>query len=292
MSGRDRSKGWQFAKLNGHRYETTFCDKVKKGIDKEFNEKLMECVKKLGVNDEPVDCDSSSGKSMVDDIFGGKTQSKKDITVKFQDDKVVNFSIKKPSTIGGQVHLSTLSRFLDAMEIITGRPVPNEVKWVFRAFTGETEGNTIKEFTGGAKLHGPIIAKHNELAEIYQNRLYASTLEIEFSKKWDAFNSWFNGYMPEITRLLFSTGYCKNPEDFATILHYGNGCHFLIIDDLIKATKGREIYPSKHGYYKGSTLIMPWGFLEVHRPGKHEGPYQLQFHHNRDSILEIMETKK
>jgi hypothetical protein len=64
--------------------------------------------------------------------------------------------------------------------------------------------------------------------------------------------------------------------------------HFLI-EDLACRSQGRTVLPSSNGGVNpGSTIVLPWGFLQAHHPGKESGPYQLQFHHDLDDIDALM----
>jgi hypothetical protein len=165
MSGHNRSTGWQFAKIDGHKYEEVFAKKVMDLTDVQFQNSLKICLMKFKKTRKIKSCDSSIGKRNVNGIFNEKTQSKTDAQMIFDDDDFINISIKKPSTESGQVHLSTLKNFCKSIEYFTHRKIPSDVEWILRAFTGETDGKEIKEYVGNnLTLHSPIITKHNKIA--------------------------------------------------------------------------------------------------------------------------------
>lgn len=224
----------------------------------------------------------------VSDVFGALTPAKTDVTLEYSCGSKHRISIKKPSASGGQAQLTKLDRFLQALEI-RGVDVPSDVRWVFQAFTGETNGTPIRLFAEGVRINSPIIKKHNQMAEIYQNRLYASTIEAQFPSKWQTFQSWFERRLPDITRMCFCTGYCSKPADHAESLFWGRTKRFYDLNILVSQMRGQKIEPSRRGYYAGSTITLPWGFLQPHRPGKSEGPYQLQFHYSMESISNLLE---
>ena len=169
-----------------------------------------------------------------------------------------------------------------------GRQASPEAEWVLRAFSGETGGISITEFAPGIILTGPVIKRHRKQAELYQNRLYASTMEVHCERAWKTFCDWFNESLPAITRLCFSSGYGHDKKDHAKQLFWGKTHQLYDLERLAERTHGYKIHPSRNGFYKGSTISLPWGFLQPHRPGKHEGPYQLQFHYAMEPILALL----
>lgn len=289
---RNRSQGWQHAKISGHLFEDEFLKEILKG-NSAIRISLNCFLKGKNIKSYPIQGDSQIGKKKFNGIFGKKTTPKTDVIVLLNDNKKLKISIKKPSSNSGQLHLSIYQSFMDCIEHYIGFANEKERKdidWVFRAFTGNTGGKKIFCFANKARPLGPIIKKHDEYAEIYQNRLYASTIREFYFDEWEVFSNYFKTNFIKITKILFSMGYCSDPSLFADIIYYGCSNLFYKIADMASYSKNFQIEPSPNGYYKGSTINMPWGFLQVHRPGKHEGPYQLQFHHNHSLVNQLFNS--
>lgn len=224
--------------------------------------------------------------SMVPDVFGTLTTPKSDATLTYSCGSKQTISIKKPSASGGQAHLTKVARFLHALQI-QGVTVPADVSWVLESFTGETNDVPIVQFAAGVRINSPLIKKYGMPAELHQNRLYPSTIRAQFPGRWEVFSKWFEKHLPEITHLCFRTGYCADLLNHADRLFWGKTNCFYDLKRLIAHMDGNHIEPSRRGYYAGSTITLPWGFVQVHRPGKSEGPYQLQFHYSMQQLLEL-----
>ena len=293
MSGRNRAEGWQHAKISGHEYERIFENAINKG-EKPLLKELQDCLVSMGRSPDIIECSADAGTSRVDDFCGGKTTSKADAHVTLKDGHTIGISIKKSD--GGQVQLTSLERFVSGIQHQTGNPIPKGALWSLQALTGETGGITIESFAKGVTLTDKTKRGHTDLLEREDNRLLAKTIKREFPKEWTALTEWFRLEFEAITRLVFSRGYCANQIDWAEIVHYRNKSKtsspiFIPINDIVNCTGQEHIDPSPG---QGSTLWLPWGFLQVHRPtpsGKPKsGPFQLQFHHKRPRMLEHIAT--
>ena len=283
MKQRDRSEGWKYAKLSGHAFEEKFIREVIKE-DSEIHQALQKTLLRHGISENLVSAEDI-GTTKMESIFGGrKTSAKADCTLYLEDGREVGISLKKPSTRGGQLHLTSLERFVNCFTHY-GHPIPHEAYWALRAFTGETNGIPISQFAPRGSFTGPRISRYDTLAEIHQNRLYASTLMKYYEEEWNALEHWFSSNMKLLTEIAFSRGYCSDTSGYVDFIFYGCNNLFLSIDELTQLAAKETIKPSSNGYYAGSTILMPWGFLQVHRPGRKNGPYQLQFHHQLDAIL-------
>jgi hypothetical protein len=103
--------------------------------------------------------------------------------------------------------------------------------------------------------------------------------------------AWFRENMAEVTDCCFRSGMCADALDERSTAEYvfvGYLGRFFTVHSLVEASKDWLVIPSSSGYYKGSTLKMPWGFLQGHRPGKDEGPYQVQFHWSAKDMLSLL----
>ena len=275
---RDRSSGWKHAKKDGHAYEDQFADQVME--DQDLYGKLRN-VAGLGSGTFPVRASTTHDRVMPKSVFGDTTTSKTDVTVFVSEGAPLDISLKKPSTKSGQVLLCKLERFLRLIESKSKKPTPPSVRWALRAFFGETEGLPVSKFAPRAVMLGPVIKRHGVAAELYQNRLYGSTLAASYPEEWQSLQDWFMENMAEITDCCFRSGMCADALDERSTAEYifvGSLGRFFTVSSLVEASRGWVVTPSSSGYYKGSTLRMPWGFLQGHRPGKDEGPYQVQFH--------------
>jgi hypothetical protein len=228
---------------------------------------------------------------MPKSVFGDTTTSKTDVTVFISEGAPLDISLKKPSTKSGQVLLCKLERFLRLIESKSKKPTPPSVRWALRAFFGETDGLPISKFSPRAVMLGPVIKRHGVAAELYQNRLYGSTLAASYPEEWQSLQDWFMENMAEITDCCFRSGMCADALDERSTAEYvfvGSLGRFFTVSSLVEASRGWVVTPSSSGYYKGSTLRMPWGFLQGHRPGKDEGPYQVQFHWSVKDMLALL----
>ena len=283
-NNRNRSEGWQHAKLSGHKFEEAVSlDIITKGS--EINTVFTQFQKDRSLDCLPISASAKSGQAMSTSIINGvsRTQNKTDLEVKLNDGTTVIISIKK--SMGGQVHLTKLKYFLESLTYYN-IDVPSEVSWVLKAFTGETDKKNIFDFAPEAKgkLCGPFSNKHHSMLEIYQNRLFANTLKSVYPQKWNLFYVWFNQNLAEITRIVFSTGHIKEEQYWAKVIYYGPLNTFFEIERLVNKSSSSSIDISP----TGSTLYTPWGFIQAHRPGKSSGPYQLQFHHTGEKISRLM----
>jgi len=284
----DRSSGWKYAKRDGHAFEDHFANQVME--DRELYGKLSD-VAGLGEGTYPVRASTTHDRVMPKSIFGDATTSKTDVSVFLSKGAPLDISLKKPSTKSGQVLLCKLERFLRLIESKSKKPTPPSVRWALRAFFGETEGLPVSKFAPRAVMLGPVIKRHGVAAELYQNRLYGSTLAASYPEEWQSLQAWFSEKMAEITDCCFRSGMCADALDERSTAEYvfvGSLGKFFTVSSLVDASRDWLVTPSSSGYYKGSTLKMPWGFLQGHRPGKDEGPYQVQFHWAAKDMLTLL----
>jgi hypothetical protein len=243
----------------------------------------------------PIKAEPTHNKEMPWSIFGDRTAAKTDVNVFVNEGNPLDISIKKPSTKSGQVLLCKLARFLSLIERKSGGPIPANVKWTLRAIFGETDGISIMDFAPEAKLLSPQIKRHKLQAEVYQNRLYPSTIAQSYPNRWNELKAWFSEHMAEITDCCFRSGMCDDNRDShvtAEFIYIGYLGKFYTTKSIIEASLPHVINYSQTGYYKGSTILMPWGFLQGHRPGENDGPYQVQFHWRGKDILELLQKAK
>jgi hypothetical protein len=230
--------------------------------------------------------DATFGRKFVASIFGDLTIPKADVRLGLADGSTRLVSVKKAESRGGQAHLSTLDRFLRGVAFVFKAEMPEQAVWCLRAFLGETAGVPIRDFAPGVHLGAALI--RGIPAEDYQNRLYASTLRDNYLDEWMILSSWLDANMAELTALVFSTGYTRDPENWADTLFVGSGNRFVATNSLAANAGAIGIRLRESGRFAGSTILFPWGFLQAHRPGRDSGPYQLQFHHEDARILDLV----
>lgn len=272
---RDRSEGWQWAKLSGHKNEDLVCQQFDN--DDYCNEftKRIGCGK-IASADVGGLCETEV-ETVLDDYSKGKT----DLVLSCQDDKQVNISIKK--SLSGQVFLVTIDRFINGFEKQFDRKIPKNVKEAIRLFWGNSSKveNIIKQ-CGVKKDY-----------ELRKHRLVADTLKAYDNKLYDCLLKWFKVNIKEIVLLCFSCGLVKEQKFWADYVWYINmvGEHnvdrIIPINQLCEACykkRNEIVYGNRGG---GTTIQLPFGFVQWHSPQK-SIPGCIQFHHKYNTISKIL----
>ena len=128
MVTRNRSEGWKHAKISGHANENDITNKInnnnifRENLEKKLNLKSSIKFAEVGGLNE----------KNVEDIFGGKTKSKTDLKIILKNKKKINISIKK--SLGGQVYLIGVDRFLNGFEIQFKKKIDEDIKRAFKLF--------------------------------------------------------------------------------------------------------------------------------------------------------------
>ena len=275
MSGRDRSEGWKHAKISGHKYEQTLANELNAGINHDLQEFLESKARSKLIN-----ADASFGTAHLNSIFSDKTTSKSDIVAEFESNQKLGISVKKSDS--GQVWITSLERFVDCC-IHYGIELSEGALWSLCALTGNTKQKKIEYIAPDAILK-TLHKKSGELLERKDNRLLAKTIAEYYPENWDELVDFFTDNYSFIASLAFSKGLNANPVAWADMIYYREGSMFDIADicslgnvDLIDVNSRNR-----------STIWLPFGFLQVHRPTPKgaikSGPFFLQFHHNLKRI--------
>ena len=104
---------------------------------------------------------------------------------------------------------------------------------------------------------------------------------------------WFQKNISNVTELCFARGAAANPEDWADYIWYKNELNenpldtIFSIKDICEAAKQNSSLVSYRKRTHGSTIQMPFGFVQWHCPGWHL-PGSLQVHHDYDMIKSII----
>jgi hypothetical protein len=282
-NGRNRSEGWQHAKLDGHANEKLFAESLIN--NQEFITTIEKHLMKISPKGSPQI--SVDGSKHVESIFGDKTTSKVDLTLIWDSGQQINISLKKSNS--GQVWLISVPRFISAIEYHLNQKIDSEVRMGMSLFIGGSNLSNYESYYNKAldfdKRKNPSIAEQ----EVHQSRLVAKSIESHFPSVWESMLDYFNSNIGVITRLSFAQGLAKYDQEVADLIIYNKEVDgktiFLIskiIDNAIALTKLNPIVAGpKNG---GSTLQLPTGFLQMHHP---QGDNLLQFHHQYKKISKL-----
>jgi len=291
MAQRDRSEGWRHAKLSGHDLEDRLSDRLQS--DAPFASRLHD------------DCfgESCSGVAHVESggltashcpcVLGGVTPAKRDLLVQWPNGREARISLKKSA--GGQVWLVTGNRFFDAFEAQIGRPVPPAARSVLSRFIGPLSADELDELHRRGLLLGPL-RRDGTPQELHQERLVAATLRAIAPRETEEAIEWLRSEMPAVARLCFSTGLCSNPSDQAEFVWYHledentrdeQASLVIPVRRIIRRIEDlpSELRASIGPRNGGSTINLPFGFLQMHRPS---GGNQFQFHHRLRDVNQLM----
>ena len=275
MSDRNRAEGWKHAKLSGHDNEKLVAELTQGDIG--IQNRLLECAHLSNVHITDIQyggiCETD-----VECILGGKTKSKTDMWLYLSDGKRLNVSIKKDKN--GQVFLIGIARFIEGFEKQYNVKIDDAVKRAIELYFGSADdvNDIIEKFSSKSKS-----------LELRKHRLVAETLGAYDKSLYAELLSWFNDNISNIFDFCFSKGLAKNPSDWADIVWYKNMIGENQIDKMIylpeatKAMPHSAAYGSRNG---GSTIQLPFGFVQWHSPRKII-PGNLQFHHDFDKICNV-----
>jgi len=288
MSGRNRSEGWTHAKLSGHALEQQLAAAL------ESNAALsstlhLDC---FGLPEASVPRVAAGGigASHGRCVLGGVTPSKTDLVVRWRTGRTAKISLKKSA--GGQVWLVTPERFIAGFEAQYGVRVPDAVRTGLRFFIGPLSSKEMRDALGGKPPLGPIRSKDGKSQELHQERFVADTLAAIIPSEWNATLAWMRHELPRIAELCFSRGLCADSDAQAEFVWYyihdeasGEVLESRVIPlaSIVSAiskmpSSSRAAVGPRNG---GSTVTLPFGFLQMHRPA---GGNQVQFHHGLDAI--------
>jgi hypothetical protein len=278
MSERNRSEGWQFAKLDGHRNEEELGVILRESP--ELTNLLHEIVYQEKQASQPkvlVD-----GSKHVPSILGRSTTSKIDIDLVWPT-KNLGLSVKGSNS--GQVWLVGLDKFLKVLTLTTGQTAPEDVELVLSLFVGGENLNKFQqEFSDG------LSRSVNEIfydQQVRQNRLVLNSIHKLIPEALSTTFEFFRANLRIMTELMFFKGLASDSKECAEMVIYNkvySGRNLFSKVDLLStidsARNLEKVAPgSRNG---GSTIQLPTGFLQMHKP---QGKNLLQFHHNYKKVL-------
>lgn len=283
--GRNRSEGWQWAKLSGHLNEELLVELLSN--DKSFGRSIGIRIFGRDVGAPQEVRGGGSSAERVNDIFGHRTNGKPDIYLRWDGEDPVNLSVKK--SLGGQVFLTSVDRFVKGFEFHFNESIPKPVVEMLHLFIG-TDESRCDLVMAGRKYLGPK-NRSGELQEIHQHRLLAITLSHHFGSDWNATLNWASENAGKIADFAFARGYAKSNFDFAThVWYFVSDSVGVDVDCLIpvekivmySANEKRKVTVGPRN--GGSTILFPFGFLQMHSP---QGENQVQFHHSHAKIAHL-----
>jgi len=278
MSERNRSEGWQFAKLDGHKNEEELGVILRESS--ELTNLMHEIVFQEDQTSQPkvlVD-----GSKHVPSILGSSTTSKIDIDLVWSTKKL-GLSVKKSNA--GQVWLVGLDKFFKALTLTTGQTTPQEVELVLSLFVGGENLNKFQqEFSDG--LNRSVNESFYD-QQVHQNRLVLNSIDKLIPEALSTTFEFLRANLRIMTELMFFKGLASKSEDCAEIVIYNqvySGRNVFSKADLLSAIDSarnleKVVSGNRNG---GSTIQLPTGFLQMHKP---QGKNLLQFHHNYEKLL-------
>lgn len=275
MSNRNRSEGWQHAKLSGHENERLVRELVL--TNNEIQNRLLNCAH---IQNERIISVEYGGlcEANVDCILGGMTKSKTDLWLNLSNGKRLNVSIKKDE--GGQVFLIGIERFIEGFQRQYKQMIPSDVKRAIELYFGSSN-----EIPHILKAH----SSANKKLEERKHRLVADTLKSFDSDLYNKLIEWVNKNIQLLFDFCFSKGLASNKKDWSDIVWYRNLIGENNFDTMIYIPDMKAKIPStaKYGTRNGgSTIQLPFGFVQWHSPRKII-PGDIQFHHTYQKLLEL-----
>ena len=283
MNSRNRSEGWKHAKISGHTNESDITNKINK--NNLYRENLE---KKLNLDSDIKSANEGGLKEKnVQDVFGGSTKSKTDLKITFINSKKINLSIKK--SLGGQVYLIGVDRFINGFEIQFKCKVPQNIKRSFKLFfAGADDTSKIIENTEIDNIEDKKKEKIKKY-EMRKNRITWITLKKYDLKLSNAFIEWFKDNISNIFLFCFERGLSKNKSEWADYVWYKNELEENNVDAIFNISKLSKIIDNKK--FKsmivpgkslgGTTIQLPFGSVQWHLG-------QIQFRHDLNLMRKIL----
>lgn len=274
---RNRSQGWQYAKITGHTNEKMIAAAVK--TNTELQKRLLHAAHKDNENISSVEYGGLNEKD-VPCVLGGLTKSKSDMKILLTNGESIGVSIKK--SFGGQVYLISAKRFIAGYEKQFNTIIPVNVKTAILLFWGCSDSVPL------------IIEQYstkNKKYESKKHRIVAETLKLYSKELYDCLINWFSKNIDNVFDYCFSKGLAANSDDWAMLIWYKNDVKEIDNDTLINLNDVKKCFSTNVEYGTrtgGSTIQLPFGFVQWHSPTK-KIPGDMQFHHSYTKILESIE---
>lgn len=292
IANRNRSQGWAHAKLSGHRLEEFLAHQLQS--DTTLSSQLHSAC--YGSPEARPASASTGGMnaSMVPCVLGGLTTSKVDLVVHWPNHRSARISIKKSAS--GQVWLVSKDRFLEGYAAQFGTRASVAAGHGLHWFIGPLDENDWQTGLKGAAPCGPLHKRTGIPLEHHQTRLVARTLERHLPEVWAETLQWMRSSLPNIAELCFARGLGLASADWAEFIWYPivgdptgsvDASRIFKISSIVECVAALPVQSrvSVGPRSGGSTLILPYGFLQMHRP---TGGNEMQFHHKLRSIQSLL----
>ncbi|MBQ8000521.1 MAG: hypothetical protein IJ298_04805 [Ruminococcus sp.] len=277
MEQRNRSEGWEYAKKTGHDNERLVAELTRS--DPSIQQRILSCVHLENEQIIRVEYGGICEKN-VECIFSGEnTKSKTDMWLVLESGKHINVSVKKDNK--GQAFLVSIDRFIRGFELQYNEKIPYKVKRALELYFGSAED--IPEIINK-------YATNNISLQVRKHRLVASTLKAYDDELANLLLSWINEHIQELFDYCFARGLAKSSADWAHIIWYKNMLGEYNFDEMINIAEAKTAFSSSAVYGPrngGSTIQLPFGFIEWHSPRK-TIPGNIQFHHKYDKIINAL----
>jgi hypothetical protein len=280
---RNRSEGWQHAKISGHENEESFGAFLMSNHDAQ--EALFLAKFDSGFRMQSLGTVDVDGAKKVPSLLGDITTSKVDLMISWPQASL-NISLKK--SLSGQVWLVSVDRFLAAMDFY-GASASEDVQKALSLFIGGANLNPYSsEFALGLS-HERNASPSIYAQSAHQQRLLAVTLLKVFPDEWFALLDYFETNIGLITWLMFAKGLALDSNDEADLIVYNNVFsrqNIFNITELMQLAQQRvKDSPIQAGPRNGgSTLLLPTGFMQMHHP---QGENLIQFHHKFSEVFSL-----
>ncbi len=280
MENRNRSTGWQYAKLSGHDNEVL----IKQLLD---NNPIYanEFLSRIGYYSDKINLTSIGGlhEQNTKNINDGRTtKSKTDLKINLTSGDVINVSIKK--SLSGQVYFVSAQSFIDTFENQFTTSIPFSIQRAIKLFwsSADDADTIIKKYADQSN-------KKTYNLQIKHRSLNASTLNVYDPKLYNDMLEWFIKNTFQISILCFASGAAAYRQEWAEYIWYKNMLGEHNADSIIPINKicsAAQAHSMEKTYYSikngGTTIQLPFGFVQWHQ-GK------MQFHHDYHKILELLE---
>lgn len=276
---RNRAEGWQHAKLSGHKNEDLVTQLIFDNTD--VQQELLRCAGKQGKVTGVAEgglCEKS-----IPSVLDDETKAKPDIRLLLNDGNHVNVSVKK--SLGGQVFLITVDRFIRGYEAQYSQTIPQQVKRAISIYWGAADDMDVLIEEYASDIDCP---KQGKLPyEKRKHRLVKTSMDKYDPRLSVAMIEWFQENIVNIFDFCFVRGLAKNAEDWADVIWYKNmlpdeddGDTLFNMETLrkqISDAKDKIVYGNRTG---DSTIQLPFGFVQWHLG-------QMQFHHKLSDLKSL-----
>jgi len=180
-SQRNRSEGWQFAKLSGHQNEDNFGDYLRGSV--EAQNALFSVLKQDWSGPDSKALLEVDGTKKVLSILSDMTTSKVDLSLRRN---AANAKISLKKSASGQVWLISVPRFISAVSHY-GAPMPEGAKRALRLFIGGSNLANLEDVFAAGLASESASNSANWRQEVHQQRLLSVTLQRVCAEDWTEF---------------------------------------------------------------------------------------------------------